>query len=312
MDSFTSGQFERINAYWIAFRESSGCFVNCGGGPVELPMYDVETVEGGVSAVTGPYSDSLTSVFLGDDQVIAIELPFSFDFYGNNFNYAYLSSNGLVSFASMPSTTASHIHHKDPTSKAHKTESAHHAPIDSFTRTTLSSITESDADTVYIIVLHPHVSVSRTHTMASAIRSRHIDEAAVMFEATVLSVQPHLRMLSVQGVSKAALSYLSGHADVNVVQKSVEVKAVGFVEAAYSTDTYSWGLDRIDQVNLPLDNASYLPAGPGVNDGSGVSVYVLDTGIDTTHIAFSGRNVTNIFDAYSNDGSVSDNNDVNG
>ena len=38
----------------------------------------------------------------------------------------------------------------------------------------------------------------------------------------------------------------------------------------------SWGLDRIDQRALPLDNM-YDPEG---RDGTNVHVYILDTGID--------------------------------
>jgi subtilisin family serine protease len=47
-----------------------------------------------------------------------------------------------------------------------------------------------------------------------------------------------------------------------------------------------WGLDRIDQINLPLSGTYTYTA-----DGSGVDVYVIDTGILPTHVQFGGRAV---------------------
>ncbi|GIH11022.1 serine protease [Rhizocola hellebori] len=46
----------------------------------------------------------------------------------------------------------------------------------------------------------------------------------------------------------------------------------------------SWGLDRIDQRNLPLDNSYTYP-----NTAGNVHAYILSTGIRTTHVDFGGR-----------------------
>jgi subtilisin family serine protease len=49
----------------------------------------------------------------------------------------------------------------------------------------------------------------------------------------------------------------------------------------------SWGLDRIDQESLPLDD-SYTYG----NSGSGVTAYIIDTGILNSHEDFGGRAVS--------------------
>lgn len=57
-----------------------------------------------------------------------------------------------------------------------------------------------------------------------------------------------------------------------------------------------WGLDRIDQRNLPL-NATYVYNWTG----SGVRAYIIDTGIRTDHTQFGGR-ASNVFDAFGGNG----------
>ncbi|GAA3664191.1 serine protease [Lentzea roselyniae] len=52
------------------------------------------------------------------------------------------------------------------------------------------------------------------------------------------------------------------------------------------TPTPSWGLDRIDQRTLPLDNSYTYP-----NRGAGVTAYIIDTGIRVSHSDFGGRAV---------------------
>jgi subtilisin family serine protease len=62
----------------------------------------------------------------------------------------------------------------------------------------------------------------------------------------------------------------------------------------------SWGLDRIDQRNLPL-NSSYTYN----TDGTGVTVYIIDTGIRFDHQEFSGR-ASSGYDFIDNDPDASD------
>jgi subtilisin family serine protease len=52
----------------------------------------------------------------------------------------------------------------------------------------------------------------------------------------------------------------------------------------------SWGLDRIDQRDLPLDGTMNLQVANATSDGgSGVSAYVIDTGVRSDHEQFGGR-----------------------
>jgi hypothetical protein len=55
--------------------------------------------------------------------------------------------------------------------------------------------------------------------------------------------------------------------------------------------TAQWNLDRIDQADLPLDNTYTYRA-----TGTGVNVYVIDSGILTTHWEFISHRATNVFD----------------
>jgi len=55
----------------------------------------------------------------------------------------------------------------------------------------------------------------------------------------------------------------------------------------------SWGLDRIDDKDLPLDGSYYPTFG---NGGAGVTAYVIDTGILASHGEFGGR-ATQVFNS---------------
>ncbi|MCH0540123.1 S8 family peptidase [Streptomyces sp. MUM 203J] len=63
----------------------------------------------------------------------------------------------------------------------------------------------------------------------------------------------------------------------------------------------SWGLDRLDQRNLPL-NQSYTYPEPG---GQGVTAYIIDTGVRITHNDFGGR-ASYGYDAIDDDNTAQD------
>ncbi|XP_070538870.1 extracellular serine proteinase-like isoform X3 [Ptychodera flava] len=55
-----------------------------------------------------------------------------------------------------------------------------------------------------------------------------------------------------------------------------------------------WNLDRIDQENLPLDSSFMPPLG----DGTGVNVFVVDSGILYSHLEFNAERVKPFFDTF--------------
>ncbi|GGV44644.1 serine protease [Streptomyces longisporoflavus] len=63
----------------------------------------------------------------------------------------------------------------------------------------------------------------------------------------------------------------------------------------------SWGLDRIDQKTLPLNNSYTYPD----SAGEGVTAYVIDTGVRITHSDFGGR-ASYGYDAIDNDNTAQD------
>ncbi|MGW1773696.1 S8 family peptidase [Streptomyces sp. NPDC002104] len=81
-------------------------------------------------------------------------------------------------------------------------------------------------------------------------------------------------------LARVALGVKSVEADAKVSAPS----GVTTAATALRGPSASWGLDRIDQRNLPLDN-TFTTQG----NGAGVTAYVLDTGIDYQHEEFGGR-----------------------
>ncbi len=86
-----------------------------------------------------------------------------------------------------------------------------------------------------------------------------------------------------------ASATLSSADSAALAADGIHVETNGVVRADRATP--SWGIDRIDQRNLPL-NGSYLPP----TEGAGVHAYIIDSGVDIAHPEFGGR-ASNGFDA---------------
>jgi len=88
-------------------------------------------------------------------------------------------------------------------------------------------------------------------------------------------------------------------ADAEAMTKDFRVAYVeedGVMSADATQNNPPGGLDRIDQRDLPLSGTYTYNW-----TGSGVRVYVIDTGIRTTHSQFGGR-ASNVFDAFGGNG----------
>ncbi|XVS63920.1 S8 family peptidase [Actinosynnema sp. CA-299493] len=128
-----------------------------------------------------------------------------------------------------------------------------------------------DVSTSSVAALSDKYRANVKHTYTSALRG---------FSATMTELQARK---------------LAADPSVAYVQQDGEVSI-----SATQAPTPSWGLDRIDQAALPLDNSYTYP-----NEGEGVTAYIIDTGIRFSHSDFGGRAVTGR-DTVDNDADATD------
>jgi serine protease len=99
---------------------------------------------------------------------------------------------------------------------------------------------------------------------------------------------------------KQQLTQLLQDENINYIEQDQYITLDPLMSTKAVQNNATWGLDRIDQHDLPLDtNYNYQ------EDGSNVTAYVIDTGIRNSHQEFGGR-ASSGYDFVDNDNDASD------
>jgi len=106
-------------------------------------------------------------------------------------------------------------------------------------------------------------------------------DLATRYNATVTYTYQHALHGFAGTMSETAAKQLAADPAVAYVEQNATVSI-----ADTQPNPPSWGLDRIDERDLPLDNSYTYP-----NTASNVRAYIIDTGIRITHTDFGGRAV---------------------
>ena len=138
----------------------------------------------------------------------------------------------------------------------------------------------------YIVVLKepaPGLAAEKVPDVARGLASRYAGSVGRTFEHALRGFTVNMSEAQARALAK------------DPAVKYVEEDALNYALGATTQASPPWGLDRVDQRNLPL-NAAYTYT----SSGASVHAYILDTGIRATHTQFSG-NATADFTAI-NDG----------
>jgi len=160
----------------------------------------------------------------------------------------------------------------------------------------------------YIVVLKPELSIVQ--------RDVHVNQVKdiISLDATIGEVTGVFGILDLIGyfarLSPALLKELLEHPQVLYIEQDQVFSISSVIEPepeaplAILTQTgATWGLDRVDQRDLPLNGLFIYDD----RAGSGVDSYIIDTGVLATHNEFSGR-ASGAFNAITNEA----NTDLNG
>ncbi|MGL6290785.1 MAG: S8 family serine peptidase [Silanimonas sp.] len=155
-------------------------------------------------------------------------------------------------------------------------------------------ITQNPVEGQYIVVLKENVAALATERgrgMAVADMAR---QMAGQHGAQVRRSFTHALRGFVVRADDRALARLLADDRIAYVEED------GYVSIDATQSPATWGIDRVDQRDLPLGNSYTYNT-----SASGVHAYIIDTGVLLSHVEFSGR-IGNGFDAVTSGGNAND------
>lgn len=137
----------------------------------------------------------------------------------------------------------------------------------------------------YIVVLNEsNIQFRKTNDYESA-------QAGMRVVANDFAARYNLEETQIDRVYGSLISGFAAELSQEQLRKLESDPKVKYIEPDGVVTKYSttqtgatWGIDRIDQANLPLDGSYTYNS-----TGQGVTAYIIDTGIRTDHVEFGGR-----------------------
>lgn len=162
----------------------------------------------------------------------------------------------------------------------------------------------------YIVVLKSdYIDEEIATTESVSISSMSANSLKAMRKQKVLSITEEMSGIYNANVRQRFTSAVQGFAatmdeaemkDLMLDERVDYIEQDQIVTISATQSNATWGLDRIDQDSLPLDSQYTYDL-----DGSGVTAYIIDTGILASHSNFGGR-VSSGYDAIGDGNGTSD------
>jgi len=149
----------------------------------------------------------------------------------------------------------------------------------------LLSVGQDQFQDRYIVVFNPGTPGARD--LANDLVRTHGGTIHFTYETVLQGFAATLPAVSLEGIRR--------NPNVSFVEADGEMVAIGD-----QNNPPSWGLDRIDQPDLPLSSSYHYDT-----DGTGVRAYIIDTGIRFDHQEYAGRAVSG-YDFIDNDADAAD------